>query len=279
MRRASANIEAVAPATVVDVELRRGARMLHQPLQEADALVLLLHQRLPEQVAEREGAQRADRVDEQRVRTVERVDEPAAVQARPASRLHRAADLQRQLVEAAFPLARVDPLLTRQPPQVSVGADVVEPVIVHAHVREVRRHALDRARSTEFEECSIAGGVELQQRRSELKALRPLGPASCLIAPSNREHRRAVLRTPGVLDRADLRRREIEQPIDPGHQVARRSSPVEAHHFRSPLTRNQFASSLGHSESAGSPEPSPDPCRPSLNTCISAGTPALRSAR
>ena len=42
--------------------------MLHQPLEQADALVLLLHQRLPEQVTERERAQRADRVDEQRVR-------------------------------------------------------------------------------------------------------------------------------------------------------------------------------------------------------------------
>ena len=48
---------------------------------------------------------------------------------------------------------------------------------------------------------------------------------------------------------------------------------------RNPLARSQFASSFGHSANAGSVKPSPVPCGPLRKICISAGTPALRSAR
>ena len=44
----------------------------------------------------------------------------------------------------------------------------------------------------ELEELALAGRVELQQRRSELEALRPLGPAARAIAPLDGEDRRAV---------------------------------------------------------------------------------------
>ena len=125
---------------------RRRPRVLHQPLEQADLLVLLLHQRLTETVGQRQRAQRSDRVDEQRVRAVERVDEAAGRQPRPAPRLDGAADFQRELVEAPLPVARLDAPLARQPPEIAVGADVVEAVVVDADVGEVRRHALDRPR-------------------------------------------------------------------------------------------------------------------------------------
>src|SRR5262249_25688650 len=195
-----------------------------------DRLVLLLHQRLTEAVAEREGAQRSDRVDEQGVRAVERVDEAAAGQPRPPPRLHRAAHLQRELVEPQLPFVRRDAALAREGPQVPVRADVVEAVVVDTDVREVRRHPLDRARTAQLEKRRLARGIELQQRRSELEPLRPLGPAAGAVAALDGTHRRAVFRPPRVLDRSDFRRRELEQPRDRHREIARRSCPVELQH-------------------------------------------------
>ena len=101
-------------------------------------------------------------------------------------------------LEAALPLAGVEAPLVGEAPQGAVGADVVEAVIVDAHVRQVRRHALDGARAPELEEPPVAGGVELQQRRAELKSLRPLGPAAGPIPPLDGEDGRAILGPPGA---------------------------------------------------------------------------------
>ena len=99
VRDAASNVEGDRVRGRVDVVLRRRARVLHQPIEQADRGILLLEEPVAEQEAERERAQRANRVDEERVRAVERVDEPAVRQARPSPRLDRAADLQRELVE------------------------------------------------------------------------------------------------------------------------------------------------------------------------------------
>ncbi len=56
MRDAPAHVEAIAAAAEIDVVGRRRARMLHEPFEQADALVLLRHERLAEQVAERQRA-------------------------------------------------------------------------------------------------------------------------------------------------------------------------------------------------------------------------------
>ena len=152
---------------------------------------------------------------------VERVDETAVGQRRPAARLDGAAHFQGELVEPQLPVARGHAPFARQPPQRAVGADVVEAVVVHAHVGEVRGHALHCARSSEVEEGDVTGRVELQQRRSELEALRPLCPAARLIAALHGEHRRALFRPPDRFDGQDLRSRQIEQVIDFGEQIAR----------------------------------------------------------
>jgi hypothetical protein len=43
--------------------------------------------------------------------------------------------------------------------------------------------------------------------------------------------------------------------------------------------RSQFVNNIGHWASVGLSIPSPAPCAPFSKTCISAGMPALRSAR
>src|SRR4051812_7521289 len=138
------------------------------------------------------------------MRTVEGMDESAIRHRRPPVRLYGAAHLQRQLVEAEFPLARLEPLLAPEAPQVAVGADVVEAVVVHAHVGEVPRHAGQGPLTADVEKLLGACRVVLQQRRSELEALRPLRPSTRAIPALDGEYRRAVLGLPRVFDREDL---------------------------------------------------------------------------
>ena len=138
--------------------------MLDQAAEQADACVLLLHQRVTERVREGQDPERADGVYEERVRAVERVDEAAVRQAGPPPRLNRSADLQGQLVDPHLPIRGVDPFLPRESPERPVGAHRVEAVIVHAHVRQVGRHVRQRARASDLQEAAVAGRIELQER-------------------------------------------------------------------------------------------------------------------
>jgi hypothetical protein len=92
--------------------------------------------------------------------------------------LHGARTFQRQFIEVALEFALRNPSLAHQPPEVSVGADVVEAVIVHAHVREVMRHSVHGAFASESQELQVPECIELQQRRAIEKTLCPLGPAA-----------------------------------------------------------------------------------------------------
>src|SRR5262245_39961692 len=165
------------------------------------------------------------------MRPVERVDEAAPGDPGPSSGLHGATHLQRQLVQGDLRIRGVESTLARQSPEIAVGADVVEPVIVDARMRQVQRHALERARSPELEELAAAGRVVLENRRSELEALRPLRPAPCAVASVNRENRRAVGRIPPALDRVDLLRRSLEQVIDGPLQMLRVTLVPDRDHF------------------------------------------------
>jgi len=56
-------------------------------------------------------------------------------------------------------------------------------VVVNAGVGEVRRHERDGSIAADIEELAFAGGVELENGRAELEALRPLGPAAGGVLP------------------------------------------------------------------------------------------------
>ena len=193
------------------------------------ALVLLAHQGVAELVGDGQRAAGADRVDEQRVRAVEGVDVAGAVGGGPpAGRLHRAADLEGQLVEVAA-AAVVDAPFAQQPPEVAVGADVVEAVVVHADVGDVAAITVARALAAELEEALVAGGVELQQRRAVLEALRPLGPAAGGVAAVDGEDRRGRAGRAGALDRVDRGGRGLPQPGDLGQQIGGGQALVDLH--------------------------------------------------
>jgi hypothetical protein len=78
--------------------------MLDQPIQQAHLTILLVRQSMTQPMAERQCAQRPYRVDEERVRAVEGMDEPSAGNGRPPTRLHGAAHLQRELVKVHLPI-------------------------------------------------------------------------------------------------------------------------------------------------------------------------------
>ena len=126
---------------------------------------------------------------------------------------------------------------------VAVRADVVEAVIVHAHVGQVRRHPLERAGAAEIEEPRVVGRIELQQRGAELKPLGPLGPAARLVASLDGEDRRAsVGHSTSLRSTRSLPADSEEQVSDRGQEIARGE-------------RGVFRAESWHSGLYGSPRP------------------------
>ena len=167
------------------------------------------------------------------MRAVERVDESAAiVNPRPARSLHRAGNFQRQFVKIPFALVKRDCSLVHHAKQVAIGGNVVETVVVHADVRDVRGHAFDRVAPAEFQKPLLAGRVELQQRRSKLKALRPFRPPPRGVFAFHGKNRRAVLRFPAFFDAQDFLSGKLEKPLDLGNELLRSESGIDFHSIR-----------------------------------------------
>src|SRR4051812_6838176 len=120
---------------------------------------------MPQLMTHHQRAQRANRIAEKRMRSVERID---VTQLRrelcPPRRLHRARKFQRQLIKAALPGARRSPPLMPKSQQVSIRADIVESMIVHPDMAYMRRHPLDRRRTTQFQKSAVTRGIKLQNR-------------------------------------------------------------------------------------------------------------------
>ena len=211
----------------VEVEARCRLGVLQQPAEERHRPVPLRHEDVAELMGQGQGPQGADRVREEGMRPVERVDvAEVGSERRPARGLHRAADLEGQLVEARLPTVLADAPLAHQAQQVPVRAHVVEAVVVHADVREVRRHAVHRGLPRHLEEARFARGVELQGGGPELEALRPFGPAAARVHAAHGEDRRAERGIPAPLQPVDLLRRELEEAPDGRREIARAQAGV-----------------------------------------------------
>ena len=129
--------------------------MLHEPIQQRDGRIVFRHQRMAQAMGQGQHAQRADRVGKQGVRPVERVDVSIAVaRTAPASRLHGAAGFEGQFIQLALPGVVPKAAFEHQPPQIAVGADIVEPVVMHTDVRHVRSHPADRVRTSQLQNRS-----------------------------------------------------------------------------------------------------------------------------
>ena len=79
-----------------------------------------------------------------RLRTVERIDESRAVTGlRLTSRLYSTSYFECQFTEVSLLALIGDTTFVHHPPNISVGTDIVEPVIVDTGMREVGCHHVD----------------------------------------------------------------------------------------------------------------------------------------
>jgi len=102
-------------------------------------------------------------------------------------------------------------------------------MIVHAHVRELRRHDCKRPPAAYLEKLGLPGSIELQKGRADLKALGPFGPASISVRPVDRKHRGASGGIPAPLNRLDLPGGKVEQRFDAGLQAGRLQAVIDVH--------------------------------------------------
>src|SRR5690349_1207998 len=107
-----------------------------------------------------------------------------------------------------------------KPQQVSVGADVIEAMIVNADVREMGSHHAERSLTAKFEKTVIAGRIKLQERRAVLKSLRPLGPAFGCVASINREHGRRRTGWAALFNPLDALRRTRPESLQLRKKIA-----------------------------------------------------------
>ena len=152
----------------------------------------------------------------------------------PSRRLHRATDFERQFVKFLFAVVPLDLPFAHQPQKISIRGNVVESVIVHTDVRDMRGHPFNGAAPANFQETLVAHRVELQQRRAVLKTLRPLRPAARSVFPFHGKHGRALPGLPRFFEAEDFYPRPLEQPVDFRQQRFRRQSVVDfdGHVFR-----------------------------------------------
>ena len=164
--------------------------MGQQPLQKGDPAIPLPHQRVPKLMRHRERAQGSHRVHKQRMRPVEGINVAIPLLSiTPPGRLDSPGDLQRQLQKIVLLLVWRDPPLPHQPPQVAIGGDVVEPMVMHSHVGNVRGHHPAGAPPADLQKLRIPGRVILEQGRSILEPLRPFGPSPGCVFTLDSENR------------------------------------------------------------------------------------------
>lgn len=130
----------------------------------------------PSLVRQGQNAQRSDGIGEKGVWPVERIDVSFTIaEVRPARRLHRTAHFHGEIIERELPRILRDPPLQHQVPQVPIRADIIEAMIVHPDMADVCRHVFHGRTLPHRQRIGITGRIELQDRGTEPKALRPFG--------------------------------------------------------------------------------------------------------
>ena len=111
---------------------------------------------------EGQGAERAERIAKERVRSVERIDVAIAVaRLTPPHRLNGAGDLEGQLVKLKFSLVGGNAAFEYEPAEITVGAHIIKTVVMHTKVSQVRCHSLERVATAHLEKRFVAGRIEL----------------------------------------------------------------------------------------------------------------------
>ena len=122
----------------------------------------------------------------------------------PAGGLAGSAGLQREVVEMRFPFVGWEASFLKQTAKISIGADVVEPMVMDTNVGDVRCHEAKGSFATDTKHLLVARSVELKDCGPVLEALRPLGPSTGGVFAFDGEDRGAVRILPALLKVGDF---------------------------------------------------------------------------
>ena len=241
---AAAHVVGVAGLAEEDVIARGGGGVLEGAVEEVDGFVALAHEHVAELVGDDEGAHGANGVGKKRLRAVEGVDVAGgheaggALDGRPrlalvggsvAGCLNGAGDLEGELAVVNLVLAAGGGAFEDEAAEIAVGGDVVEAVIVHADVGDVRGHMAQGLFAAKGEEALVAGGVVLEERHAELEALGPLGPAARGVFALHGEDGGAFGGVPSFVEGGDFLGREVEDAVNGGEELGRGNGGVDFH--------------------------------------------------
>ncbi len=230
MRHAAAHVVGVAAFSVIHVVFQRIENMLGGAAHQRDFPVAFAHQAMPQPRRENQRAAGADRVAEKRLRTVEGINETRAIgDSRPARGLGGAGGLERHFVEIQFSPPRVAAAFQRQAAQRAIGRNVVESMVVHACVADMRRHETAGVLPAHFEEFAGARGVEGKNLAAELESLGPFGPAANGVLAAACENRRPLRGIPRGVQPRDFLLRQAEEALQSRLQLRRPNGGVDFH--------------------------------------------------
>jgi hypothetical protein len=116
-----------------------------------------------------------------------------------------------------------------EPSEVAEGRQIIEPVIMHSYMRDVRGHVLAGAVATELQQRLVAGHVEGQDGAAVHEPLSPFRPSPSGVLAFDGEDRRAAGYIPGAVDIAHFASGQIEQSLKWFGQVRRFEFWVDAH--------------------------------------------------
>ena len=154
-----------------------GLGVLEGAVEKIDLCVVFPHEAVTQHVGEAESAEGADGVGKEGLGPVEGADiTEFGGELGPAGGLYGAAGFEREIVEVGLPIVGGEPAFTEEAAEVSVGADIVEAVIVDPDVGDVGGHAAKRSLAADLEHRFVASGVVLEDGGAVDEPFGPLGP-------------------------------------------------------------------------------------------------------
>ena len=129
-----------------------------------------------------------------------------------------------------FPFIGWEASFLEKAAKISIGADVVEPMVMDADMSDMRRHEAKGSVTTNAEHFLIIRCVELEDCRAVLESLRPLGPTAGGVFAFNGEDRGAVGILPALLKVGDLWGGGFEDAVGGSLQGCWREGCVDRDH-------------------------------------------------
>ena len=187
------NVVRVASLAVVDIVTGGSLGVLEGAVEKIDLRIVFPHESVTERMGEPEGAERADGVGEEGLGPVKGADvTELGGELGPAGGLDSSARFEGEIVEVGLPIVGGEPAFAEKSAQVSVGADIVEAVIVHPDMGHVGGHTAERSLAADLEHRFIAGGIVLEDGGAVDETFGPLGPTPGGVFAFNGEDRGAV---------------------------------------------------------------------------------------